>query len=192
MALRVSEQPFELREVLLRDKPEQLKIASAKATVPVLVLPDDQVIDESLAIMKWALERSDPQAWLTPTNGTLADMRALITQCDGSFKSALDRYKYPSRFAQAEPFAHRTAGAAFLSQLNQRLQHLPQLFGSRAALADIAIAPFVRQFAMTDQRWFDEQPWPDLRTWLGSFLNSPLFTTIMIKHPRWEPPSATP
>ena len=37
-----------IREVLLKDKPPELIAASVKATVPVLVLPDGNVIDESL------------------------------------------------------------------------------------------------------------------------------------------------
>ena len=114
MALLVSGVPFELREVLLRDKPAAMVAASPKATVPVLVLEDGAVIDESLDIMRWALRRHDPEDWLA------GDDAALIARFDDRFKHHLDRYKYPDRH-RADPSEHRAAGLALLGELERRL-----------------------------------------------------------------------
>lgn len=197
-ALVVSGQRCELREVVLRDKPAELLAASPKATVPVLVLPDGTVLDQSLAIMRWALDRHDPARWLSPTHGTLAAMLALIAQCDDGFKPQLDRYKYPNRLAPlADAATQQTAarharaqGALFLDALNQRLAGATHLFGDRPALADAAIAPFVRQFAQVDAAWFAAQPWGPLQRWLGELTASPWWRHATQKYPAWPSGSA--
>ena len=147
LALAVSGQVCELREVVLRNKPQGLLQASPKATVPVLVLPGGQVLDQSLAIMRWALERHDPGRWLHPSHGALADMLALIAECDGPFKHALDRCKYPNRYPEADTALASTQAAQWLQGLDERLGEHDFLFGRHATLSDMAIAPFVRQFA---------------------------------------------
>ncbi|OAJ69774.1 glutathione S-transferase [Methylobacillus sp. MM3] len=192
MALLASGTICELREIILRAKPQELFAASPKGTVPVLVLPDGTVIEESLDIMLWALECNDPQHWLAPEHGSLDDMLHLIAQCDGDFKLHLDRYKYPNRYNNVDPLEHRAAGADYLLALESRLAHRPYLFGSRPALADIATFPFIRQFAQTDQAWFDAQPWPQLLRWLSTLLDSALFSSVMHKFDPWEPASTGP
>ena len=192
MALLASGTVCELREIVLRGKPQELFAASPKGTVPVLVLPNGTVIEESLDIMLWALERNDPEHWLTPEHGELDDMRQLIAQCDGDFKFHLDRYKYPNRYDHVDALEHRAAGADFLLMLESRLAHWPYIFGSRPALADIAIFPFVRQFAQTDQAWFDAHPWPHLIRWLSTLLDSALFSSVMHKFNPWEPGGTGP
>ena len=186
MAIAVSGQRCELREVVLRDKPAELLAASPKGTVPVLVDTDGRVIDQSLDIMLWALERSDPDGWLRPSRGTLKDMLALIADCDGDFKRDLDGYKYPERQPGSNAEAHRAQGALFLARLEARLQSARCLHGEHAALADMAIAPFVRQFAQVDAAWFDQQPWPALRGWLRARLEAPVFERVMAKHAPWR------
>jgi glutathione S-transferase len=180
MAIAVSGVRVELREVVLREKPPELVEASAKATVPVLVLPDSEVIDESLDIMHWALRQNDPGNWLA------AEDKGLIEQNDTSFKSALDRYKYPHRYGLEHGIAYRDAGVAILSQLDERLSEHAFLSGNARGLTDIAIFPFIRQFAATEQSWFDAQPLPDLRRWLDHHLTSDLFASIMYRNPRWQ------
>lgn len=182
MALLVSETPVHLREVVLRDKPAEMIAASPKATVPVLVLPDGQVIDESLAVMHWALERNDPRGWL---QGSAAECQ-LIAESDGPFKHALDRYKYPTRYENVDPLEHRAAGLAFLEKLDALIQTSGQLLGTKPTLVDHAIFPFVRQFANNDRDWFDALPLPALQKWLGDHLASPLFATTMQKYPQWQ------
>ncbi|MBY0410170.1 MAG: glutathione S-transferase [Burkholderiaceae bacterium] len=199
LALAVSDQACELREVVLRSKPQGLLDASPKATVPVLVLPpcpappknypspasQSQVLEQSLDIMLWALHQYDPGAWLLPSHGTLADMLALIAECDGPFKKALDRCKYPSRYPEANPVQERAAASTWLLTLEARLAAAPYLHGHHAALADMAIAPFVRQFAAIDTVWWAAQPWPHLQAWLVQWQASDLLASVMHKLPAW-------
>jgi len=173
----------ELREVKLSDKPDALREASAKATVPVLVLPDGTVIEESLDIMRWCLGRTDPAGWL------LRDDPALIAANDGPFKHDLDRYKYPNRH-ESDAETHRQSGLDFLVGLNERLADAGQLCGAQPGLADMAIMPFVRQFAATDRAWFDAQPIARVQAWLDRHLASDIFTAIMGKRPFWQPGDA--
>ena len=182
MALLISGTAVRLREVVLRDKPEEMIAASPKATVPVLVLLDGRVIDESLAIMHWALGRNDPQDWL---QGSAAESE-LIAEADGPFKDHLDRYKYPTRYENVDALEHRAGGLVFLEKLDNLLQVSGQLMGTKATLADHAIFPFVRQFANNDRDWFDQLPLPALQQWLGDHLASPLFATTMQKYPQWQ------
>ncbi len=194
LALAVSEQAHELREVVLRSKPAALLAASPKGTVPVLALPGGEVIAESLDIMHWALARNDPEQWLAPPVGSREDMAALIAANDGAFKQQLDRYKYPNRYPQefggdAPGFAlrQRDEAAPWLAQLNARLDQ-GWLLGPQASLADMALLPFVRQFAHTDRLWFAAQAWPRLQTWLAAFETSELYLRVMDKHAPWESP----
>jgi glutathione S-transferase len=180
MALLVSGAPFELREVVLRDKPAAMIAASPEATVPVLVLESGEVIDESILVMRWTLRRNDPEDWLA------GDDTALIERFDDRFKHHLDRYKYPERH-EADPVAHRTAGLALLGELEQRLATHANLCRETRALADIAIMPFVRQFAAVDRAWFDAQPVPRVQGWLARHIASPLFHRAMLRFPPWQP-----
>lgn len=203
LAVAVSGQTCTLREVVLADKPDALLQASPKATVPVLVLPGGAVIDQSFEIMLWALRLSDPQQWLPADDAGMAHALQWIAQCDGPFKQALDRYKYPHRCALPDGLADRTCGAEFLTDLNACLaQHgsihaacVHQAMGGKPqaifGLADAAIAPFVRQFAATDSGWFDSQSWPALQTWLTQFVDSALLARVMEKYPRWAPDQAS-
>ncbi|MBD3759120.1 glutathione S-transferase [Rhizorhabdus sp.] len=178
MALLASGTVCELREVKLSDKPGALIAASPKGTVPVLVLPDRTVIDQSIDIMRWALSRNDPEGWLG------GDDAALIAANDGPFKHHLDRYKYPGRYG-TDAAEHRAAGLALLGLLEERLAQGAYLSGGARGLADIAVMPFVRQFAETDRGWFDSQPVPALRAWLAGLLASPLFAAAMLRVPPW-------
>ena len=173
LALAVSGQQVELREVLLRDKAPELLAASPKATVPVLVLPD-QVIEESYDIMLWALKMHDPENWLAGRDD------GFIASVDGPFKTALDRYKY-GREDEA-----RDRAAGFLLGLDETLTQQPFLSGQCFGLADAATATFVRQFANVDRTWFNTQLWPNLSAWLENFLASPRFQAIMQKYPKWQ------
>ena len=193
MALHASGQSVALREILLRDKPAAMVALSPKATVPVLHLTDGTVLEESLEIMDWALGRNDPDRWRTPDTGGMEAMRALIADCDGPFKQHLDRYKYAVRYeAGTDPLHHRSEGLLFLERLNTRLADRPFLFGTRVSLADIAIFPFIRQYANTDRAWFDAQPLPHLQDWLIRHLDSSLFADIMHKWPVWAPGDEEP
>jgi glutathione S-transferase len=186
LALAVAGLTCELREVVLSRKPAELRQASAKATVPVLVTVDGRVIEESLDIMLWALHRNDPMNWL-PDETAMPGALQWVARCDGEFKQQLDRYKYPGRFAVTDRTTPRSAAALFLSDLNLRLGQGAFLAGTHWGLADAAVAPFVRQFAHIDQAWFASQPWPELQSWLREFETSSLFERIMRVFPPWQP-----
>jgi glutathione S-transferase len=179
MALAVSGIEVDLREVVLRDKPPEMLEISPKGTVPVLHLQDGTVIDESLDIMRWALGKNDPEGWIDHIDDDL------IAANDGPFKQALDRYKYPHRYDLPDGSAHRDAGLVQLSALDVLLSDQPFLGGRCPAFTDIALFPFVRQFAATDQDWFDAQPLPALQLWLKTLLASALFDRIMVRSPQW-------
>ncbi len=185
MALAISGQACELREVVLKAKPPELLAASPKASVPVLVLPGGEVIDQSLDIMCWALGHSDPGQWLLRAPQA-AQALALIDDCEQTFKHHLDRYKYPGRYAGADALTHRSSASAWLAGLEQQLQQAAWLFGPAPSLADMAIAPFVRQFAQTDPDWFAAKDWPKLRVWLNAIVSSALFDSVMDKYPPWH------
>lgn len=186
LAIAVSGVRCELREVMLRAKPSALLQASPKGTVPVLVDAGGIVVDQSLDIMLWALRRHDPELWLVPEQRDLPTMLDLVAECDGPFKHRLDRYKYPQRYGEATGESWRDAASDWLQSLETRLKSDAYLFGARPALADMAIAPFIRQFAHVDTDWFARQPWPRLYEWLESWKQSALFASVMGKYPAWQ------
>ena len=180
LALWVAGIALELREVKLAAKPPELLTASPKATVPVLVLADGTVIDESLDIMRWALGQSDPEGWLA------GDDAVLIAANDGPFKHHLDRAKYPGRYDEDGVTDHRAAALALLAPLEERLARAPYLCGANRSLTDMALFPFIRQFASIDPAWFAAQPLPRLQAWLDAHLASDLFAAIMPKFATWK------
>ena len=192
MAIKAAGYVCELREVVLRDKPDEMLAASPKATVPVLVECDGTVREESLDIMHWVLTHNDPDTWLVPPSGTPAEMHELIATVDGPFKHHLDRYKYATRYtkendgAGVDPLHHRAAAIEILTAFEVRLAQQTYLFGDRMCLADVAAAPFVRQFANTDAAWFAAQPLPHVQRWLDGILQSDLFTGVMNKYAQWQ------
>ncbi len=181
LAIQSSGQLVALREILLKDKPASFLAASPKGTVPV-VQDGDTVIDESRDVMLWALGRNDPEGWLDmPPEGS-----ALIDTCDGPFKTALDHTKYAVRFPDKDEASERAKAMVFLEGLNDRLAQSPFLMGPKRTLADMAILPFVRQFANTDRVWFDAQGLAPLTQWLDDFLASQRFRSVMSKYPPWQ------
>ena len=191
LALQVSGLAVEHREIALKNKPAEMLRASPKGTVPVLVLADGTVLEESLDIMRWALGRNDPQSWLGGDDAHRQDAWDLIARNDGEFKFHLDRYKYPHRYGLADGVAHRELAQEFLDVLQDRLALHGFLGGARFGLADAAIAPFVRQFAHTDPAWFAAQAWSHLAQWLQDFETSAAFAQVMEKHPLWSGDAAS-
>lgn len=183
MALSVAGNAVEIREISLRDKPAHMLQVSPKGTVPVLVLQDGQVIEQSLDIMLWALQQHDPEGWLQRDN---TQCQQLIEVNDGTFKQALDRYKYPERFPEQQQTLYRAQGEVFLQQLEDALQAQPYLLGQRASVADVAIFPFIRQFSAVDAAWFSQSPYIALRRWLNDWVESDLFASIMQKYPVYQ------
>jgi len=185
LALQVAGQTVELREVILKNKPTELLQASAKATVPVLVLNDGRVIDESRDIMLWALSQNDPQDWLAQKNGLYDEASSLIDQNDFDFKPNLDAYKYADRYPESADY-YRQQGECFLRLLEHRLAQHAYLMGDQISLADMAIFPFIRQFAHVDIHWFNHSPYTKLQQWLSDFLTAQCFADVMNKYPAWQ------
>lgn len=179
MALAQACVPVRIHEVALRDKPAELLAASPKATVPVLVTARGDVIEESLDVMRWALAQNDPDGWL---DCDAEATRHWTTLNDITFKPLLDRYKYSGRHPEQTPEAHRRAAmVAFVQPLNNQLQQSTWLVGDRVSMADVALFPFVRQFAGVDKTWFDAQAIGAVQGWLQHWLDSSLFHAVMEK-----------
>ena len=184
LAIACSGIEVELREVVLSNKPQSMLGYSPKGTVPVLVLEDGTVVDESRDIILWALSKNDPENWL-PKEGGLKRAEMLMDENDSSFKQALDKYKYHVRHPQQSAEDYRAEGEAFLKMLNARLTETKYLLADQVSVADIALFPFVRQFAHVDREWFYQTPYSELQAWLEGFLRSALFAEVMQKYPLW-------
>ncbi len=177
MALAYAGIQCELRELMLKDKPQSMLEYSPKGTVPVLITDKNQVIDESLDVMLWALQQNDPDNWLNPQSHNLA----LINENDQNFKPLLDRYKYADRYPELTENQHQDLTLPFIESLDNRLNTTKYLINSQVSLADVALFPFIRQYAFVNKSWFDQLPYPDLKTWLHKFLDLNLFKQIMPK-----------
>ncbi len=184
MAIRYADIKVELREVLLTDKPQSMLDVSPKGTVPVLILADGLVLDESLEIMSWTVQKNDSDPWRVKDNNDITSL--LLAQNDGPFKQHLDHYKYADRFPNYSRKTYREQGEDFLLRLEKQLTHGKYLSGAHLGQLDIAIFPFIRQFAFVDKDWFDQSPYKMLQRWLAEMLSSRLFLSVMTKCQRWQ------
>ncbi len=188
MALVSAGIKMELREVHLKNKPQPMLEASPKGTVPVVVLPDGTVIEESMDVIHWALDQNDPENlkkdW---SEEATAEMEEWITYNDKVFIKALAAYKYPDRFPGTNKEEARADAEEFLQKIEDRLQTRKFLFGDRCSWGDIALLPFIRQFAKVDEGWFDGAPYPKLQSWMKGFLESEAFEKVMLRVDPWEP-----
>jgi len=182
MALKYAGIALEIREIELKNKPAHMLKVSPKATVPVLVLSDGTVLEQSLEIMFWALQQQDKDDWLIADSELT---QQLIAENDIIFKQALDKYKYAIRFPEQSAEVYRTQGEVFLQRLEILLIQSQYLLSSQISLADIAIFPFIRQFSGVDTMWFKAAPYPKLKIWLKTLIESELFTNIMQKQPAY-------
>ena len=186
LGIMLSGESVDLREIILKHKPQAMLDASPKGTVPVLVLSDGSVIEESIEIMCWALAKSDPADLLLQRTPALQEgAKALIQTNDGSFKSWLDKYKYADRYPEMSEQYYRQQGEVFIAQLESLLNKNQHLLTDSPSIADYAIYPFVRQFAGGDKTWFENADYPNVQRWLTTHLHSSEFKTIMKKYPTW-------
>jgi len=182
LALQYSGIKVELREVVLRDKPQEMLSLSSTGTVPVLELPGKEVLTESWDIMLWALRQNDPECWLGRNESLLSDAAMLVEMNDYSL--------YADRYPQHPREYYRSQGEEFLQQLEEMLASSRFLLGASVTAADIAVFPFIRQFAFVDKNWFDQTPYVNLQQWLQGFLQDSLFGSIMMKYSAWRPGDA--
>lgn len=171
-----------LREVVLKDKPPAMLEVSPKGTVPVVIDVDGRIIEESRDVMRWALDQNDPDAWLAGLG--LDD--PLISACDDDFKHWLDRYKYAVRFPEQDEIWYRGQAEAFLATLELKLGDARFLNGSTLGVTDVAVFPFIRQFANVDMKWWESKPYPNVARWLAGLIASELFVAVMKKYPQWR------
>ncbi|WP_298627899.1 glutathione S-transferase [uncultured Legionella sp.] len=179
MILAYSKIKVEQREVDLKNKPQELLDASAKGTVPVLIMGNGQVLDESMEIIRWSLNNSDPEHWFSKELQNAGD--ELIYINDTHFKPILDNYKYPQKSEKKDPYYYREQAETYLEQLDSLLKINNYLLASHISYADVAIFPFIRQFCMVDKEWFEHSQYKHLQVWLNNFLKSELFLSIMEK-----------
>ena len=195
IAIFKSQQQVDVREVNLNNKPAEMLTASAKGTVPILVLGKESapssVIEESLDVMLWALTTNDPDNLLHKhTPDTLPNMLKLITQFDDEFKACLNAYKCAKRYRENNITEYREACEVYIQELEKRLATNTAtqqrfIISAQESLADIALLPFIRQFAKVERQWYLQSPYPNVRQWLNHYLQSPMFTKVMAKHDLW-------
>ncbi|MFT6330032.1 MAG: glutathione S-transferase [Bermanella sp.] len=186
LAIFRSKQAVELRDVKLTNKPAAMLVASAKGTVPILVVSPKQVIDESLDVMLWTLGKSDPANLLLQSASKLPDLLAFIAVYDLEFKPCIERYKAAKRYHETNVEACRKACEAYIQDLEQRLSEHDYIFGEHESIADIAIFPFIRQFAKVERQWYVQSSYPNLKRWLNRYLQSGMFNKVMTLYPIWE------
>ncbi|PKH04485.1 glutathione S-transferase [Psychromonas sp. MB-3u-54] len=185
-AILLAQQTVLLRDIVMKNKPVEMLSASVKGTVPVLISDHQSVIDESLDIMIWALDKNDPDDLLYKNQPeALSEMLNLISRNDNEFVNNLKKYKVTARYHDIEEQFYRQKCELFIAELEQRLTAQAYIMGEKPSLADIAILPFIRQFSRTDRQWYLQAPYPNLRLWLKTHIQSPLFSKIMTKYPQW-------
>lgn len=186
LAIFRSKQAVELRDVKLKNKPDAMLTASAKGTVPILVVSSNQVIDESIDVMLWSLSKSDPANLLQGSASKLLNLLAFIAVYDQEFKPCIDRYKAAKRYHETNVEECREACEVYIQDLEQRLSEHDYIFGEYESIADIAIFPFIRQFAKVERQWYLQSAYPNLKRWLNRYLQSGMFNKVMTLHPIWE------
>ena len=194
LAIFKSKQAIELRDIVLSNKPDAMLLASPKGTVPILVLPHlgktPTVIDESLDIMLWALNENDPDNLLfinhdNSKTHNLVDMLSLIETFDYGFKAKLEAYRCAKRYHEANLIECRHDCEKHLRLIEQRLNQHRFIMSNQESLVDIALLPFIRQFAKVERQWYLQAPYPKLRQWLNYYLQSLMFSKVMFKYPLW-------
>ena len=186
-AIRSSKIIVEIREIKLQEKPLEFLKLSPKGTVPVLITNSGEVLEESLDIIYWALNKNDPHKWLAKGKLENQEIIKLLDDLENKFKPNLDKYKYPSRFSGVDQYLHRDKNICFLKKLNYYLENNKSLNCEHLSLLDYAIFPFVRQFRNVDQDWFDKLNFIFLNKWINQIIDSKDFSSIMKKFKKWEP-----
>jgi len=182
MALKYASIEYEHREIEFRNKPQTMLLVSPKGTVPVLCV-DGRVLDQSVDIMRWALGKADPDNWRGVDESS---SQAWIDRNDGPFKVLLDQYKYPNRFPELnQDDVLNSAIDLMLDPMDHLLRSKTYLLGNKISWVDVAIFPFIRQFAAVNSQRFEDLPFTSLKKWLNQHLESELFNAVMDKHPAW-------
>jgi len=181
MAIAQSKKIIEHREIILKDRPQTLYDISSKGTVPVLYIDENNIIDESFDIMIWAINNSNCN-WLSINK---KEQLEIINNIDEDFKFWLDRYKYFDRYPQHSQNFYKNKCIKYLEQYNILLGDSLYLFDNSIQMVDVALFPFVRQFAHVNLEWF-EITFNNFNLWLDRIKKSELFLSIMLKYDIWD------
>lgn len=186
LGILLAKQAVLLRDIVMKNIPSEMLAASAKGTVPVLVLNDSTIIDESIDIMLWALKQNDPDNLLySHQPHAYATILDLIKRNDNAFVKVLNKYKAAARYHDADEVACRQQAEPYIAELEHGLTGYDFLLGAKPSLADYAILPFIRQFSRVDRKWFVQAPYPKLQHWLEWHYQNPIFSKAMTKYPQW-------
>lgn len=187
MALVIAGINCTVREVDLKNKPAEMLEASPKGTVPVVVLNDGTVIEESLDVMKWALSINDPEGWMDLTPAQMDEGETLITRNDNEFTGANHRYKYFERYPERSKEDYRADCEPWLQTIEAKLsENGGFLFAGKPCYVDVALFPFLRQFSKVDEKWYENAPYTLLKKWVKHFSETPYFEKAMTKFDVWE------
>jgi len=197
LAILSAGQTVMLRAITMANKPAHMLTMSAKGTVPVLILENSadvnnknegkkHVIDESLDIMLWALNRNDPENLLYSQQADcLKEMLVIIEENDTQFKPMLEQYKRARRYHNDDEERCRQLCEPFVQQLEFRLTQHEFLMGSTPSMLDYALLPFIRQFSRVNRQLYLQGPYAHLQKWLNRHLQSRHFSKAMFKYPLW-------
>ena len=187
MALYLSKTVVELREVSLRDKPQSMLEISPKGTVPVLILDDGRVIDESIEIIEWCIKKKKNIFTETLNNDQELFTEDAIKLFDEKFKFHLDRYKYATRYEDVDEILHRESCVEILKTMENKISNKFFFYTDHLNKIDICILPFIRQFRIANPEWFDHYiEFPKVQKWLDNFLKSSILEEIMVSHEVWK------
>ncbi|WP_135458394.1 glutathione S-transferase [Vibrio echinoideorum] len=187
MGIALSQQQVLLREIVTKDKPSELLASSPKGTVPVLILPDGQIVEQSLDVMNWALQQNDPQDLLRSSNSALSEsVHQLIKMNDEEFIGYLEKYRASLRYRNDDVEQRRRLCEGFISVLENKLANHDYLFGNTPSLADFAVMPFVSQFVRVEKKWFVQSDYQNVGRWLRAHLESKLYGQVMKQYPLWN------
>ncbi|WP_454441490.1 glutathione S-transferase [Vibrio bathopelagicus] len=187
MGIALSQQKVLLREIVTKDKPSELLASSPKGTVPVLVLPQGTIIEQSIEVMIWALEQNDPQDLMRSSNPALnQQVLELIGRNDNEFIGHLEKYRASVRYRNDDSEQRRHNCEEFIAELENKLSNHDYLFGDTPSLADFAVMPFVSQFVRVEKKWFVQSEYQNVGRWLRAHLESKLYTQVMKQYPLWN------
>jgi len=187
MALYLSNTVVELREVSLRDKPQSMLEISPKGTVPVLILDDGNVIDESIEIIEWCIKKKKNIFTETLNSDQELFTEDAIKLFDEKFKFHLDRYKYATRYEDVDEIIHRESCVEILKTMENKISNKIFFYTDHLNKIDICILPFIRQFRIANPEWFDNHiEFPKVQKWLDNFLKSSILEEIMVSHEVWK------
>ncbi|HSB97386.1 MAG TPA: glutathione S-transferase C-terminal domain-containing protein [Spongiibacteraceae bacterium] len=185
LALTTAGVHCELREV------DAAALPPAVARLPLLQLPNGKLIDDSFAIAHWACARR-PELDLWPDiRVRQQSIENLVRIIDGPFAAALNGYRRatgarPQLIEGRDAQGWRFEAEIFLAQLEARLARMSYLVGDHETLADIAVLPFIQQFADLDRTWFDVSPYRQLRAWLMRYRDNANWQQASRPVTRWQ------